>query len=142
MSEGPALYELAAKAMIAHSGRTFALKRHSHRGDLFWDLPGGRLARGDDLAAALRRKLGEEIGYAGGLPEIGAPAHLELWDDPGYEGPAKLIVCFRLDLDPEPVRPSGEHAGWGWLGAGDLRDGEHGGARLEPQLAALLRTAL
>jgi len=44
MSEGPALYELAAKAMIARSGRAFALKRHSHRGDLFWDLPGGRLA--------------------------------------------------------------------------------------------------
>lgn len=142
----PSLYEVAVKAIITDgSDRVLGLKRHSHVGDLFWDLPGGRLSDGEDLIEALRRELYQEIGFEGPLPADPVLRHAELWSDPDYDGPAKVLLYYELEIGAliGDVKLSDEHDGWGWLSPATWRsESEHDGARLEPALCWVLERAL
>ena len=138
------LHEVSLKAVIVRDGRILLLARHSHRGDLFWDLPGGRLQKGESLERGLERELFDEIGYRGSvsLDEI---VTLGLWDDPDYDGPPKLLAYYRMEIDCTPLTLSEEHAGAAWASpdqlaavSGDCLDE----ARLEPEIRAVCLEAL
>ena len=146
----PALFELSVKAIVVNDDQqVLVLKRHSFSGDLFCDLPGGRLEDGDDIFTALQRELLDEIGCLA----IGSKAqliHAELWDDEDWDGPAKVLLYYRIDgVKLDEITLSDEHAGYLWLEPRALPESEEGddtavvdGARLEPALRDLLERRL
>lgn len=132
----PALYEVSIKALISQEEKVLLLARHSFEGDLFWDLPGGRLDEGESYPDALKREFAEEINFSGEF-EIGEPVGVQLWDDPLWDGPGKFIVYLPVQATISEIKLSAEHAAYRWVGLDDLpaAAGEH---RLEEELQETL----
>ncbi len=57
----PGLFYVGLEALIVQDGCLLMLQRLKREGISHWDLPGGRMAAGEDLRATLFRELQEEI---------------------------------------------------------------------------------
>jgi 8-oxo-dGTP diphosphatase len=56
------LFYLGLKILIVNDENRILLLRRSLSGKTFWDIPGGRIQRGEDIAEGLKRELEEETG--------------------------------------------------------------------------------
>ncbi len=52
---------LGVKAVIILDGKLLVLERLDGHGQLFWDMPGGRMAKGETIQQTLKRELREEL---------------------------------------------------------------------------------
>lgn len=141
MSE-PALFSVSVKALICQDDFLLLLQRHSFAGDLFWDLPGGRLDTAElAFDRALARELAEEIGYQGGV-RIAGIGGISTWNEPDSGYAPKLSVVFHAKLDPRltEIVLSDEHAGYSWVPVGKLPSDD--GCRIEPDFATLIGASL
>lgn len=60
------LYYLGLKALIRNAaGEILLLEVTKPDGRTYWDFPGGRINRGEDIETALKREVQEETGIAG-----------------------------------------------------------------------------
>lgn len=138
-----AFWMVSVKALVVEEGRVLLLQRHSFDGGLFWDAPGGTVDDPDEeFSATLQRELEEEIGYTGQIA-VGALAGMQRWHEPASGFPPKLTLFFAVsacDAIAEPLL-SDEHAGYHWASLEDL-PALTSECRLEPELAAALRTLL
>jgi 8-oxo-dGTP diphosphatase len=56
-------FHLGVKAILHHpEGKWLLLQRRRSNGEIYWDLPGGRVQKGESSLEALQRELREEIG--------------------------------------------------------------------------------
>lgn len=55
------LFYIGVKAVIIQKKRILLLKRINDIGQIYWDIPGGRLRRGEIPREGLRRELQEEL---------------------------------------------------------------------------------
>lgn len=98
-----------------------------------WDIPGGRIDPSEELLTALRREVLEETGVE--LPIDVAPELLTAQD---IMVPTKDLhvvrLTYRLDADITEVILSGEHTGYQWFAAAELKK-----LSLEPYLASVVR---
>jgi 8-oxo-dGTP diphosphatase len=98
-----------------------------------WDIPGGRIDATEELIAALRREVAEEISI-----ELPADAQPELLAAQDIIVPAKELhvvrLTYRLTLDIDEVTLSGEHTAYRWFTLPELKE-----LSLEPYLAAVVR---
>lgn len=99
---------------VVREGRVLAALRGPGRPLAgLWELPGGKVERGESDAEALRRELLEELGIA---VQVGPQLGLSEWD--GGRRPL-LLVAYRCTLrsgDPSPF----EHQELAWLRAEEL----------------------
>jgi 8-oxo-dGTP pyrophosphatase MutT (NUDIX family) len=58
------LFHLGAKAIIQYQGKVLLLQKNK-KGTLFWELPGGRIQKGETVEQALLREVEEETGLTG-----------------------------------------------------------------------------
>ena len=72
-----------------------------------WEFPGGKLERGEAVAAALRRELHEEIGVWIGEPQ---PWRVEEFDYP--HALVRLHFCIVRDWQGELEMREGQHMAW------------------------------
>jgi len=63
------LFQIGIKALIQNDEHQILLLKSRE----YWDIPGGRMDQGEDIAAALLRELHEEIG-------VNRIANKQLWD--------------------------------------------------------------
>jgi len=98
-----------------------------------WDIPGGRIHVSEELLAAIRREIHEEIGV-----ELPADAQPELLAAQDIIVPARSLhvvrLTYRLTLDIDTVTLSNEHTGYKWFASPELKE-----LSLEPYLAAVVR---
>lgn len=58
------IFHIGAKALILNKkGKLLLLLRHHSNGHIYWDIPGGRLERGESMTDTLIRKVKEETGF-------------------------------------------------------------------------------
>jgi 8-oxo-dGTP diphosphatase len=105
-------FHLRVKALIFNSeGQVLLLERQRPAHD--WDLPGGRLQKGESLMETLRREIREEIG----LDELGAirPSSMVL-TEMRREGIGLILAIFRGAVAaPFELILSVEHVHFDWL---------------------------
>lgn len=112
-------------------GRVLVSKRHadSHQGGL-WEFPGGKLEAGEDVSAALRRELQEELGICIG----DARPLLEIRHD--YADKQVLLDVWQV-LDFTGVAEGREGQPLRWVPIAELADYEFPAAN-GPIVAALI----
>lgn len=116
-------------AVIRRDGRYLLGRRPAHKrhGGL-WEFPGGKLDRGEDLAAAARRELDEELG----LELVDAGVTLAEVSDPG----SPFVIHFVQVTVQGALTPT-EHDEVGWFTPGEL-----GAMPLAPSDARFVREVL
>jgi len=80
---------IRVSAILRRDSRVL-LVRHEKQGREYWLLPGGGVAGGETLVAALRRELTEELGIDDDLPLEGPVALADSISPPGW--PPKHVV--------------------------------------------------
>ena len=107
------MFPVSVKAVVCYEGRVVLLK--NERND--WELPGGRLEKGESPEQAVKRELEEELGAV-----IQIEALVDSWV---YHvvGKEVLILCYRagLESDPKTLTVSNEHQDMSWFDPDDLK---------------------
>lgn len=94
-----------------------------------WELPGGKMDYGEQLAEALRREVMEETGLS---VEVGAPFHVSHFTFEPFWVTCVVFACRHTDGE---VRLSEEHSDFTWATPADL-GGLHLAGMTQDQLDA------
>lgn len=117
MKEKEDCFHLGVKALIRNKEKKLLILERDLRSKRIWDLPGGRLQKGESTRMTLIRELDEEIGL-NDLPEC-RPFSMILTDIriPAENGEVGLIFSvFLVDiLFPFHPKLSDEHCNFGWF---------------------------
>jgi 8-oxo-dGTP diphosphatase len=107
-AKGVPLTLVTAGVIRDGSGRILLARRPDgrHMGGL-WEFPGGKVAEGEDPAAALARELEEELGVAAAVE---APLTFALHQEPGLR---ILLLFYAVRVDNGSPRPrEGQELAW------------------------------
>lgn len=118
------LFYVGFKALITNTeGKILLMEEdvsgHSIPTDPYWDMPGGRIQKGEDAAAALKREVLEETGIQE-LTSIqfftAVISNHEIKLPGGEEKAGLLLMIYKVSV-PEDVTVvlSSEHTGYEWV---------------------------
>lgn len=118
MSTGEDCFHLGAKALIRNKeGKVLLLQRERRSGQTYWDLPGGRLQKGETLLEGLQREVEEEVGLHKISGGQALSMHLTKIRIPQGDKDVGLIIsvyAFDVVFDFTP-QLSDEHSNYGWF---------------------------
>lgn len=113
----------AVKALVV-DGEKFLLLKQSVGGEIFWDLPGGRVQFGESPLEGLRREGCEELGQD---LQVGRPLGV-WWFFRKIDGDQVVCSTYRCTIaDPAIVLPTQEDetiSGYVWVTKADLAQPE------------------
>lgn len=114
----PHEYQVSLKGIITLHKRALIVKGQLPSGICFWDLPGGRMERGESIMQALQREVAEE------LPSLQSlKVHTLLYATAGrhLEGNKDLITLFyRITGSLSEIKLSSEHLEYRWIDASEI----------------------
>lgn len=100
--------------VVFDAGDVLVVRRTS---DGAWELPGGRIAVGEDARSALVRELVEETSLQ---PTVITPVHTFTWRN--ETGQDRFAVCYYCEAHTNTVSLSGEHTSYKWVRPSDARE--------------------
>lgn len=119
--------QVAVGAVCVREGRLLLVRRGRGASHGTWSLPGGRVERGETLAAAVARELREETGLRGTVGDLCGVAE-RFVDDHHF-----VILDYWVETDGDPVAAD-DAAAVTWASRDQLT-----GLRLAPRLEEFLR---
>jgi len=111
-------FHLGAKVFLCNQANEILLleKQHRIRG-IYWDLPGGRLQKGEIILETLRREVEEETGFTGLDDAIAFDmilTNIRISTNTGEVG--LILSMYRCNIGSSfTPRLSQEHASFGWF---------------------------
>ncbi len=112
MTYRPALFPVSIKGVVLQHGKVLLLRNERDE----WELPGGKLERGEDPPARLRQEISEECGWAASVGPI-----LDSWQYHISDGVDVLIVTYGAEVaTSDPPQLSHEHKQAGLFGEDDV----------------------
>ena len=111
-------FHLGVKALIRNpAGKVLLLEREHRTKGMYWDIPGGRLHKGESLLETLKRELEEEIGLEeinGVVPFMTVVTDIRIHSQGSDVG--LILSIYRLNADRAfTPRLSDEHSNFGWF---------------------------
>ena len=111
-------FHLGVKALIrSPAGKVLLLEREHRTKGMYWDIPGGRLHKGESLLETLKRELEEEIGLEeieGVVPFMTVVTDIRIHSHGNDVG--LILSIYKLSLDDAfTPRLSDEHSNFGWF---------------------------
>jgi len=139
------LFHLGIKALIVDPEAKILLLKvnleelSGYEGSAYWDIPGGRVNKGDSMLDTLTREIAEETGikWEGPADQIGTvQSKIRVPTDRGDVALALVVYRCRVARRPD-IRLSEEHVEWRWM------DSNEAAAALDtkypPEFCELLR---
>ncbi|MDP1608827.1 MAG: NUDIX hydrolase [Chlamydiales bacterium] len=111
-------FHLGAKVFLCNQENEILLleKQHRIRG-IYWDLPGGRLQKGETILETLRREVEEETGFAGLVDVVPFDmilSNIRISTNIGEVG--LILSMYRCHIGSSfTPRLSQEHTSFGWF---------------------------
>ena len=115
----PHEYQVGVKGIIVRDGAALLVSGQlTTTGEYWWDLPGGRMEKGESIPQALERELREELPSletfeVEGLVHAYASRHMEAGKD-------LITLCFAVTADLPEVKLSDEHDEYRWVDLAEL----------------------
>lgn len=111
-------FHLGVKALIYNSaGKVLLLEREHRTKGMYWDIPGGRLHKGESLLDTLKRELDEEVGLKdvqGAVPFMTVVTDIRIHSQGNDVG--LILSIYKLNsTHPFSPRLSDEHSNFGWF---------------------------
>ncbi len=111
-------FHLGVKALFcSDEGKVLLLERQHHTKGIYWDLPGGRLQKGETVTETLRREIEEETGLQ--CLDDASPFDMILTNIriPTSSGEVGLILSiYHYNISSSFIpQLSSEHTGFGWF---------------------------
>jgi 8-oxo-dGTP diphosphatase len=110
-------FHLGIKLLLESGGKILLLeKQHPTRG-IYWELPGGRLQKGETVMETLRREMEEETGWQdvdGALPFDMVLTNMRIPTPMGEVGLVLFVYRHEISSIFSP-RLSSEHTNFGWF---------------------------
>ncbi len=116
-------FHIGIKALITNErGEVLLLKsgpaEQQHTQVEFWDLPGGRIKAGHDIADTLKREIEEELGVSGSNIDIGNIFDATISNFKASHGKnlGLMLIVYHCKLkDKQTFQLSDEHSEWKWI---------------------------
>lgn len=111
------LFQVSQKGALFHEGKVLIVQLSGSAG--MWDLPGGRIDKGEPAEAAFKREFAEEVGFDHIVP--GAVIDYDTF----YTGEGHITNTFigiirTVDAPKKDVQLSSEHVNLAWIGADEI----------------------
>jgi 8-oxo-dGTP pyrophosphatase MutT (NUDIX family) len=110
------LYRLSAKGIIINEGKILLIKEKEG----WWGLPGGGIDYGEEIKAALKREIEEELSVPRDKMQIGDNIVL-FTSNAVIDGIPKANIYYRVNLPLDGIRSSGDVLDFIWVGREDLQ---------------------
>lgn len=104
----------STKALIMKEGRFLAMYKVID-GNIWWDLPGGRMEFGETAEETLKREIMEELGV-----EIKPIKLIDTWNYMPYETYQTVGVIYHSEIISGEITISDEHDGYKWIDVNDI----------------------
>jgi len=122
-------FNIGVKGVIVKDKKVLLLKRDMGNGQVFWDVPGGRIDDNEDILETLKRELLEE------LPSIGKFKIKEILHS--YRLPRDIkedlglvLLFYKVNAEDFQVKLSNEHCDYRWFDK-EMLNGIHVGVSVE-----------
>lgn len=120
------IYQLGVKALITNpEGAILLVKYDSVEADQhYWDLPGGRVQKGESAESTLAREIEEELGWTnvvvtGSMGMVLSRIRVPLM---GSETAGLILSVYRCHARLQPVVLSEEHSTFEWFSPRDAAE--------------------
>ena len=109
------IFQVGIKGVIVNSQNKALVLLKTVNGRIFWDVPGGRMEKGETIDQTLRRELEEEVP---GIKDFQVKNLLNVdavHRSDTVEGIDLLLVFYKVEADLEKVSLSEEHQSYKWV---------------------------
>jgi mutator protein MutT len=110
-------FYIGIKAIVVNNKKALVLRK-VRNGINVYDLPGGRIDKGELIQDALKRELKEEIG----LTKFSNPQLINIFERQDYEknGTYLMLVVYKIDANIFRIKLSDEHTNYEWISKKEL----------------------
>lgn len=117
----PATFYIGAKALIVRDGRALMLKGIDAQGNHYWDVPGGRIGKDEDISQGLLREIQEEVPTIKNA-HIGELVHIHK-TALALNGHGLMLLFYKVSIDDCPsISLSDEHVEYCWVNKSELAE--------------------
>lgn len=113
-------FYIGIKGLIVQNSKALLLNRKKNN-SIIWDLPGGRMEKGEDENKTLLRELKEEIPT---IQQIKIEKFLNTYKLPRVlsDGHGLFMLIYKVEAQFPSIELSKEHNGYMWVGIEELKE--------------------
>ncbi|MFA5086150.1 MAG: NUDIX domain-containing protein [Candidatus Paceibacterota bacterium] len=114
------IYQVGIKGIIVNSQNKALVLLKTVNGRTFWDVPGGRMEKGETINETLRRELEEEVPGITGFQVKNILNVDSVHRSDTVEDIDLLLVFYKVEADLEKVTLSDEHQLYRWVSLNEI----------------------
>lgn len=114
-------FYVGVKGVIVNNSKALILKTTKEKGDIYWDIPGGRINGRETILETLRRELKEEVPSIGNF-SIGKLLNVYRLSIDLPNGYGLVLIYYKIKADDFEVHISEEHSDYAWISKDEVED--------------------